>query len=102
MDASTGFKTATSQEPTQATAVMDPSHVLYLAGEALDRCPHRVQQQLHGHRDLSSDPLYRARRLLPTGTDLPTDRRATRTMSRWSGPPLNGVRPSHNPIQTRS
>lgn len=40
----------------------------------MDRCLPRVQQQLHDHRGQASDPLYRARRLLRTGTDLLTDR----------------------------
>lgn len=58
----------------QATAVLDPFHVLHLAGDDLDRRPRRVQQQLYGHRGLSSDPLYRERRLLRTDTALLTDR----------------------------
>lgn len=76
-------------------------HVVHLAGKAMDRRPRRAQQQ-HGHRDQASDPLYREQRLPPIDTDLLTGRRATMTRSRWSGPPLNRVRPSHNPIQPRS
>ena len=49
-----------------------------LAGDALDRCRRRVQQQLHGHRGLAGDPLYRARRTLHTGAGLLTDRQAAR------------------------
>jgi transposase len=49
-----------------------------LAGDALDRCRRRVQQQLHGHRGFKDDPLYRARRTLHTGTDLLTDRQHDR------------------------
>ena len=50
MDGFTGFKTATSQELPEAVAVMDPFHVVRLAGDALDRCRRRVQQDLHGHQ----------------------------------------------------
>jgi transposase len=78
MDGFTGFKTATTEELPEATAVMDPFHVVRLAGDALDRCRRRVQQDLHGHRGRKDDPLYRARRALHTGTDLLTDRQRRR------------------------
>ena len=58
MDGFTGFKTATTEELPQAVAVMDPFHVVRLAGDALDQCRRRVQQQLHGHRGRAGDPLY--------------------------------------------
>ncbi len=48
-------------------------HVARLAGDALDRCRRRVQQELHAHRGRKNDPLYRARRTLHTGADLLTD-----------------------------
>ena len=73
MDGFTGFKTATTQELPDAVAVMDPFHVVRLAGDALDRCRRRVQHALHGHRGRTTDPLYRARRTLHTGVDLLTD-----------------------------
>ncbi|MEF2280499.1 ISL3 family transposase [Deinococcus sp. YIM 134068] len=78
MDGFTGFKTATSEELPESVAVMDPFHVVRLAGDALDQCRRRVQQQLHGHRGRKDDPLYRARRLLHTGTSLLTERQHAR------------------------
>lgn len=48
MDGFTGFKTATTEELPEAVTVMDPFHVVRLAGDALDRCRRRVQQDLHG------------------------------------------------------
>ena len=78
MDGFTGFKTATTEELPEATAVMDPFHVVHLAADALDRCRRRVQQDLHGHRGRTDDPLYRARRVLHTGADLLTDRQQQR------------------------
>lgn len=78
MDGFTGFKTATTEELPEAVAVMDPFHVVRLAGDALDRCRRRVQQDLHGHRGHTNDPLYRARRTLHTGADLLTDRQRQR------------------------
>ena len=78
MDGFTGFKTATSEELPAAVAVMDPFHVVRLAGEALDQCRRRVQQHIHGHRGRSGDPLYGARRTLHTGAGLLTDKQHAR------------------------
>ncbi len=78
MDGFTGFKTAAAEELPTAVAVMDPFHVVRLAGDALDRCRRRVQQEIHGHRGLRDDPLYKARSTLHTGADLLTDRQVTR------------------------
>jgi len=81
MDGFSGFKTATTEELPAAVAVMDPFHVVRLGGEALDVCRRRVQQDLHGHRGRSGDPLYAARRTLHTGADLLTDRQRERLMA---------------------
>ena len=70
MDGFTDFKTATSEALPDAVAVMDPFHVVALAGDALERCRQRVQQQTLGHRGRSGDPLYGIRRRLRTGADL--------------------------------
>ena len=52
---------------------MDPFHVARLAGDGLEQCRQRVQQETLGHRGRRGDPLYRARRTLHTGDDLLTD-----------------------------
>ena len=78
MDGFTGFKTATTEELPDAVAVMDPFHVVRLAGDALDQCRRRIQQNLHGHRGRSGDPLFSSRRMLHTGTDLLTDKQHLR------------------------
>ena len=78
MDGFTGFKTAAAEELPDAVTVMDPFHVVRLAGDALDRCRRRVQQAIHGHRGRKSDPLYSARRTLHTGADLLTDKQKDR------------------------
>ena len=70
MDGFTGFKTATSEALPDAVAVMDPFHVVALAGDALERCRQRIQQQTLGHRGRAGDPLYGIRRQLRTGADL--------------------------------
>ena len=78
MDGFTGFKTATTEELPDAVAVMDPFHVVRLAGDALDQCRRRIQQELHGHRGRKHDPLYNARRTLHTGAGLLTGKQARR------------------------
>ncbi|MFE5110488.1 ISL3 family transposase [Streptomyces sp. NPDC056663] len=85
MDGFTGFKTATTEELPDAVAVMDPFHVVRLAGDALDRCRRRVQQGTHGHRGRKNDPLYRARRTLHTGADLLTDKQKQRLADLFAG-----------------
>ena len=78
MDGFTGFKTAAAEELPTATAVMDPFHVVRLAGDALDQCRRRIQQAIHGHRGHAGDPLYTSRRILHTGLELLTDRQWAR------------------------
>ena len=85
MDGFAGFKTATTEELPQAVSVMDPFHVVRLAGDALNECRRRVQQELHGHRGRKGDPLYTARRTLHTGADLLTDRQHERLESLFAG-----------------
>ena len=64
MDGFTGFKSAAAEELPDARAVMDPFHVVHLAGDALDECRRRIQQELHHRRGRGTDPLYKARRML--------------------------------------
>ena len=74
MDGFTGFKSAATEELPGARAVMDPFHVVHLAGDALDECRRRIQQELHHRRGRSTDPLYKARRMLHTRSCLLTPR----------------------------
>ena len=78
MDGFSGFKTAAAEELPDAVPVMDPFHVVRLAGDALDRCRQRVQQDTLGHRGRAGDPLYKARRTLHTGASLLTEKQHTR------------------------
>ncbi len=78
MDGFAGFKTAAAEELPDAIPVMDPFHVVRLAGDALDVCRRRVQQDLFGRRGVKDDPLYKARRTLHTGASLLTNRQWAR------------------------
>jgi len=59
-------------------AVMDPFHVVRLAGDALEHCRRRVQQDLQGHRGRKGEPLFTSARTLHTGADLLTDKQCAR------------------------
>jgi transposase len=78
MDGFGGYKNAATSSVPDAVTVMDPFHVVALAGAKLDLCRQRVQQDTTGHRGRSGDPLYRVRRTLRTRTTLLTTRQKTR------------------------
>ena len=78
MDGFGGYKTAAAEQVPEATSVMDPFHVVALAGLKLDLCRQRVQQQTCGHRGSTGDPLYGARRTLRTRYPLLSTRQKTR------------------------
>jgi transposase len=78
MDGFGGYKNAAVTALPDAVTVMDPFHVVALAGHKLDLCRQRVQQDTLGHRGRTGDPLYRVRRTLRTRLGLLTDRQRTR------------------------
>ncbi|MBP2371382.1 ISL3 family transposase [Pseudonocardia parietis] len=78
MDGFGGYKNAAADAVPDAVTVMDPFHVVALAGHKLDLCRQRVQQDTLGHRGRAGDPLYRARRTLRTRLALLTDKQRSR------------------------
>src|SRR6478735_6471351 len=78
MDGFGGYKTAATEQLPEATTVMDPFHVVALAGAKLDLCRQRVQQQTCGHRGRSGYPLYGVRRTLRTRLPLLSTRQQSR------------------------
>ena len=78
MDGFGGYKNAATTAVPDAVTVMDPFHVVALAGAKLDLCRQRVQQDTLGHRGRAGDPLYRVRRTLRTRTALLTNRQRAR------------------------
>ena len=78
MDGFAGYKSAATEELPDATPVMDPFHVVALAGSAVERCRQRIQQETLGHRGRSGDPLYGIRRVLLTGANLLTKKQTSR------------------------
>src|SRR5699024_621425 len=65
----------------EATTVMDPFHVVALAGQAVDKARQRIQQATLGHRGRKGDPLYGIRKVLKTGEGYLTERQQTRLVT---------------------
>lgn len=86
MDGFTGFKTAASEVLPDAAPVMDPFHVVQLAGDMLDRVRQRVQQDTLGHRGRRGDPLYGVRRVLRTGESFLTQKQRARLEAVFADP----------------
>jgi transposase len=78
LDPFRGYATALSNHLPAAVRVLDPFHLVKLALLGVDRVRRRVQQDTLGHRGLSNDPLYRARRILRRRHDRLTDRQSAR------------------------
>jgi transposase len=73
-----GYKNALDDELENAIAVLDAFHIVKLATQAVDEVRRRVQQQIHGHRGRSGDPLYGIRNVLRCGEEKLTDKQKTR------------------------
>ena len=65
MDGFAGYKTAATKVIPDAVTVMDPFHVVALAGAKLDLIRQRIQQQTLGRRGHTGDPLYGIRAPAP-------------------------------------
>lgn len=78
MDGFGGYKNAAIDAVPDAVTVMDPFHVVALAGTKLDLCRQRIQQDTLGHRGRAGDPLYKVRRALRTRLGLLTDKQKAR------------------------
>jgi len=78
MDGFGGYKTAAADQLPDATAVIDPFHVVALAGTKLDLTRQRVQQQTLGHQGRTGDPLFGVRRTLRTRLPLLSTRQQSR------------------------
>lgn len=66
MDGFQGYATAAEEAIPHATRVMDPFHVVRLAGDKLTLCRQRLQRETTGRRGRKGDPLFQNRRTLLT------------------------------------
>ncbi len=81
MDGFTGYKSAAVEAIEKVKIVMDPFHVVALAGTKLDECRQRLQQETLGHRGRSGDPLYGIRRAAKTRAGLLTKKQWHRLLA---------------------
>jgi transposase len=81
MDGFAGYKTAAADAVPDAVTVMDPFHVVALAGVKLDLIRQRVQQQTLHRRGYAGDPLYGIRRMARTRLHLLSTRQYQRLTS---------------------
>jgi transposase len=73
-----GYKNALDDELEDAIAVLDAFHVVKLGTAAVDEVRRRLQQEVHGHRGRSGDPLYGIRTILRCGEEKLTDKQKAR------------------------
>jgi transposase len=78
MDGFAGYKTAVADAVPDAVTVMDPFHVVALAGVKLDLIRQRIQTQTLGRRGHTGDPLYGIRRIARTRLHLLSTRQYQR------------------------
>jgi transposase len=81
MDGFAGYKTAATEAIPDAVTVMDPFHVVALAGIKLDLIRQRIQQQTLSRRGHTGDPLYGIRRIARTRLQLLSTRQYARLNS---------------------
>ena len=64
MDGSTGFKSAVSEALPDVRVVIDPFHVVHLAGNGRDQFGRCIQQEFRHRCERATDPLLKARRIV--------------------------------------
>ena len=78
MDTFAGYKEAVRKVVPHAGEVLDPFHVVRLAGDKPAQCRRRLQQESTGRRGTRNDPPYRARRVLLKAAGTLTGRQRSR------------------------
>jgi transposase len=73
LDLSHSYRAVFNTMLPDAVQVADPFHVVRVAGQALDECRRRVQNETLGHRGHKHDPLYRIRRRLQLAAERLSD-----------------------------
>ena len=64
MDAFAGYKKAAARQVPHAVEILDPFHIVKLAGDKVTAVRCRLQREATGRRGTRTDPLYRGRRIL--------------------------------------
>jgi transposase len=98
LDPFPGYKNALDDELEDAIAVLDAFHVVKLGTAAVDEVRRRVQQQVHGHRGRSGDPLYGIRNVLRCGEEKLTDKQKVRLEKAGGTEAINGLIELHRRV----
>ena len=99
MDAFAGYKKAARHEVPHAVEVLDPFHVVKLAGDKLTAVRCRLQRERTGRRGTKDDPLYRGRRVLLKTETLRTDKQRERAARLLDDPANHALRLAHGAYQ---
>lgn len=84
MDGFQGYATASKELLPSARRVMDPFHVVRLAGDKLTACRQRLQREKYQRRGRTHDPLYKNRKTLLTTQKWLTEKQHTRLEQLWA------------------
>ena len=84
MDGFAGYARAAEAAVPKATRVMDPFHVVRLAGDKVTKCRQRIQIETTGRRGRREDPLYKNRKTMLTRDSLLTEEQKARLDDLWA------------------
>ena len=94
-----GYKKAARREIPNAVEVLDPFHIVRLAGDRLTAVRCRLQRERTGRRGTRDDPLSRGRRVLPTTETLRTDKQRERAALLLDDPANQALKLAHGAYQ---
>ncbi|WP_258185091.1 MULTISPECIES: ISL3 family transposase [unclassified Bifidobacterium] len=99
MDAFAGYKKAARHEIPHAVEVLDPFHIVKLAGDKLTAVRCRLQRERTGRRGTKDDPLYKSRRVLLKTETLRTGKQKERAARLLDDPANAALRLAHGAYQ---
>ena len=83
MDGFAGYASAAEEAVPKATRVMDPFHVVRLAGDKVTKCRQRRHIETTSRRGRREDPLYKNRSTMLTRDSLLTEEQKARLDDLW-------------------
>lgn len=99
MDAFAGCKKAARHEVPHAVEVLDPFHIVKLAGDKLTAVRCRLQRERTGRHGTKNDPLHQGRRVLLKTEALRTDKQKERAARLPDDPANTALRLAHGACQ---
>ncbi|WP_205832477.1 MULTISPECIES: ISL3 family transposase [Bifidobacterium] len=99
MDAFAGYRKAAARQVPRAVEILDPFHIVKLAGDRLTAVRCRLQREATGRRGRRDDPLYKGRRNLLKTARLRTDKQQARIDLLLSDPANKPLALAHGAYQ---